>query len=222
MNLPRFPKSFETGFFIFLVAFWLVSFLAERSTLGRVILGYRSELYPMSTFAVYTGPKQRGVSVFKFDVVKNKDDKPVEIDAYDMFYPVEAPDLDDEIATRQLYSMVDSFRKKCPKNRGTSFSKCERNPADYYVLQKDITDMFLRSLKHHLNISEPPYSLTLKQHKTTFDPETYRTTQNYQRYFITFYPQLDQNQPEGWTGHTPETQPDPNDTGDKDDDAEGI
>ena len=211
MNFPRFPKTFETGFFIFLVAFWLISLMAERTTLGRVILGYRSELYPMSTFAVYTGPKQQQASVFKFDVVKAQGDEPIEIDAYDLFYPIEPPDLDDELATRQLYSIVDSFRKQCPKNQGTRFSTCERNPSEEYVLQKDIGAMFLGALEHHLGITSTPYSLTLKQHKYPFSPETYQITKHYQQYFVTFYPTRDANRPDGWVGYKPEKK-DPDDT----------
>lgn len=218
MQLPRFPKTFETGFFIFLVTFWVVSFLAERSTLGRVILGYRSELYPMSTFAVYTGPKQKNVSVFKFQVIKNKGDAPIEIDAYDMFYPVQPPDLDDEIATRQLYSIIDSFRNHCPKNRGTGFGKCNDNPSETYVLQKDIGDMFLRSLQHHLGLSKPPYALSLMQHRLTYNPDTFQVLRKWDRYYITFYPQQDAGNPDGWTGHKPETI-ESGDTG-EDDDAE--
>jgi len=199
----RFPKSFETGFFIFLVAFWLVSFLAERSTLGRLIMGYRSELYPMSTFAVYTGPKQKLVSVFKFEIVINKGDEPFEIDAYDMFYPVQAPDLDDEIATRQLLFLVDSFRKHCPRYQSWSVNKCNDHPAPQYILQKDIGEMFQRSLEFHYELTEPVESITLKQYKYPFDTKTYQMLPSYQQYLVTFYPARDENRPDGWTGEKP-------------------
>ena len=194
----RFPKTFETGFFIFLIAFWLVSFLAERSSLGRIILGYRSELYPMSTFAVYTGPKQQQVSVFAFDVVRHQGNPPVTLSAYDMFYPLQAPNLDDEIATRQLFSIVSSFNNHCVSEQTTRFGNCAKHPAKTFALPQDINTMWLHSIAHHLHDDTLPESIAFKQTSYLFDPNSFQVTRRIERPLMLFHPRRDAQNSRGW------------------------
>jgi len=211
----RIPKTFEAGFLIFLVTFWLVSFLAERSSLGRILLGYRSELYPMSTFAVYTGPKQQQTSMFQFEIVEHPGEAPKILNDYDMFYPLQPPDIDDEISTHQLYSIVNSYASHCATEQITNLKTCQQHPAKNFTLPKDITEMWLRSIAHHLDFHDLPESITYRQISYVFDQKTFQITHTIIHRFMTFHPQRDAHNPQGWVASAP-TGGDANTGGDDD------
>jgi hypothetical protein len=190
------PKTFESGFLIFLIAFWGLSALCNESMLGRILLGYKSELFPMSTFSVYLHPKLSKTRVYSFEVVEEKGDKPVELNAYKMFYPLDAPDLDDEIATTQLIALVNSVRKHCPDYRVRLHRFCEKNPVPTMTVQKDIGEMWLRSIRQHTAIRKIPSEIRLKQTYHFFDAvDMNRITQVKEEVLLTFHPR------ESWVAH---------------------
>lgn len=196
MTLFKCPRSFEQGLLLFLVAAWLVSALMEESTLGRLVFPYKNELYPMSTFSVYLHPKLTGVSVFGFEIEPEPGAPAHYLDAYKLFYPLEAPDLDDEIATNQLMALAESYKKGCPTYQTQNFRNCERKPSPTYVLPEDIGAMWLDSIRHHLGFEQPPYAVRFVQTRHAFDKtDIHRINTVKKKVLMAFYPRTD------WRAH---------------------
>lgn len=188
--ISRIPRTFEIAFFIFLVLFWLANSATEKTSLGRILMGYKSELYPMSTFSVYLSPKLRQASKFEFEVVPQGGGKAVKMSAYDMFYPLEPPNLDDEIATNQMFFLLESVSSQCATYQTRNFGRCERNPSPVFTLPKDMGDMWLKSVQKRLGWEKVPEKIVVKRVIYPFNPEdlSQPITQTREQTYMVFYP----------------------------------
>jgi hypothetical protein len=182
------PPSFGWYLGAALLLFFVLSLLVEKTTLGRLLLGHRQELFPMSTFTVFVHPRLSGATAYAFRVTPAATTARattehaaglksglIRFDA--MFAPLRSSDLEDGITFQFLDRLVRSVQAGCPAYQIYGQSACMADPVTPFELPDGLAALWETSLAQLLPAASNPSlspirSLILVKLRWSFNPDS--------------------------------------------------
>lgn len=140
-----------------LAAFFLAAAVANAWLVNTA--GRWRELYPMTSFQMFSGSARERGEVFQFEIAPAPEAAPVLVDACAMFNAI-VP-VTPVLTRRILEGLTKSHDYGCPDYRLSGYRGCKENPVRPWVIPADLAEFMARCAMVKLGLDSPPHLIRL-------------------------------------------------------------